>query len=355
MANAYNRILAKRPGFYRVFRTPDGDPAVWFDARSVGYLSAELVALSATDIALAGSSPAIHFLPALPRVLRDRVVVLDQDKVAAQVDAFLKPAAREFGLSGLVAGHVSGPSDMPPEFIDALGPLLPGLYDFLLGATYKLQIELDVPRVQAAARAIRRLAVDQDTIAHMAAFEGVLNTYQASPVPSLQLVSAASKEQEQRFQYLIEDLAYRNLSEDAAMLGIPADFERAVQLMGRAIQALLKRPALAKCATAASKALLASQGLNGKLADAFDLDLAKALLADKYFPPIVSLNAAYDQALVEWSSTRLPADQVPEYAPLLAKGWVEQPDAPQPSMDHFQAQPPDAFLDTPPGPPSIGA
>jgi hypothetical protein len=331
----YSRVLVKVPGFYRLFGAPDGRSAIRYDPASLSYVVEELVSLSALEIAITPLSPARFYLNDLSPILRQRVVVLDENNEARdEMRAFLGPIFREFGLTVNAMG-VAGERDRnPKDLIDAMAVILPATYDFFLAARNRVQFEVDIARFRHSLEIVKRHSSDADARAHIAAMLGVLNTYHKVQAPSLFLASAATQVHEQQFRDLVEDLAYRSLSEDAALLGIPADVKRAVRLMGRALERVMKIPLLAAGARAGTKAVLAGSGLKG-----VDLDLANVIAPRGYFPPIVSLSAALTRAEPTWRSQLRPAFQLGLYPKLSREGFVEQPIMRQPTMEDFQQIP----------------
>lgn len=335
-----NRVLIKTPGFFRTFEASDGRRAWRLDIRSVSLILDELISLSAVELAFTPRSPALVAIPTLSPVIRDRVRVLDQNlQVDKELEAFLKPMFDEFGLESL-GGEIRGVHGTLPEPVArAFTYLFPALYDLFLAARHQVQIDIDLARLKQAVDVLRAHCQSADARAHFSALSGVLNTYQPLSVPSLFVPHAGAEEQERRFKYLVEDLEYRNLSEAAALLGIPDDARRALRLMKRALAAVIRTPILRWGAKAAVKQVTASNKLSE-----LGSDLGELLTPQKYLPPIVSLRDAYGRALEEWSRHRVPAAETDLYPRLLREGFTEVVDAPQPTLDFFQGRDTSTFV-----------
>jgi hypothetical protein len=336
----YNRVLVKRPGLYRTFRSPTGETAGRYDAQSFQYLIEEFVALSAVEMAVTATSPALSSIDDLPAVFRDQIKVVDRNgRERAETAAFLKPCCQEFGLAFRADGAFQLPQDLPPGLRLAIGRLIPGVYDFLLAANHRLQADINLPELKDAVEGMKAASSDPDARAHLSTFLGVLNSYQPVTIPSAELVTTAPFEHQTRFKELIEDLAYRNLSENAALLGMPADAARAIQLMERWLRKLSSKRAFARTIKATSKVIFGSRGINGP-----DLDLAGLFVPRGYYPPLVAFDDALSRAEALWRKMRRPASEDPAFADVLNAGWVEIP-GDQPSMDDFQGKPEGAVRD----------
>lgn len=330
-----NRVLVKFPGFYRTFQHADGGRVLRYDIGSLPYVIDEFISLSAVEIALTPRSPARPFTGHLAPIIRERVTVLDQaGEVDRELAAFVEPLVRDFGLQFKADGFVALDTAIPEEVKKAFTYFFPALYDFLLAGRARVQLDLDLERFKHAAEVLRSHTKNADGRAHLSMLLGVLNSYHALSVPGLSVPSVTAEEQGRRFKYLIEDLAYRSLSEKAALLGIPADAQRAARLMGRALTTLLETPVLKWGAHSVSKMLLTSHGVPG-----VDVDLAKLVVPHGYLPPIVSFQEAYRRALPEWRKSRPPASETGLYPRLFREGYTEVEDAPQPTLDDFQGKP----------------
>lgn len=141
-----SRVLAKRPGFYRTLRRGN-DLGRLYDKSSLPFLVEEFVASAAVDIAVTATSPAVEHLGELPAALRSRVVLIDEDgRVGKQLAAVLEPLGDEFHFSFTESlREIHTTTSTPEPLRPVIGALLYSLYDFLLGAEYRLQVDIDPP------------------------------------------------------------------------------------------------------------------------------------------------------------------------------------------------------------------
>ena len=329
-----NRVLIKRPGFYRTFRHPNGSTESRLDADSISYLFGEAIALSAVQLAMAPTSPARHYLAQLPTTVRSRITVIDQaGEAQREVAAFLRPVGEELGMADGPDGGFAFPPSLPIQAREAFTPLIPGLYDLLLAGRAHLQVDLDLPRLIQAVASLRTVVRGAEARARLDVFAGVLNAYKPLEVPSLSYVSGVTSDQEKYFRSLVEDLAYRELSEQTAKLGIPADFTRLLRLIGRGVDAVMTRTKLAEALRSGSQALLAAHGVALP-----DVDLKKLVSPTGFYPPIVSLSGAYQRAEQAWKAQCRPAREIEQFQDLTDGGYVELEQHPQLTMDDVQGQ-----------------
>jgi hypothetical protein len=325
------RVLAKRPGFFRTVQR-GGYIGRVYDRSSLPFLIEEFVASAAVEIVITAGSPAALHVNELPAVLRSRVAVVDDDdSVRKQVAGILAPVGAEFGFSIDVAkGSLTGDSRTPRELVPAIGYLIGPLYDLLLGARYRLQIDIDLERAKASTALLRSAARTPEARANLAVLHSVFASYKSVAIPSLALASAATDEQMERFRWFVEDVTYQHLSRDAGLLGVPEDGDRVLQLLARGIAKLVKKPLFKPFATMASKAI--------SKATPVDVDagsLAEALLPLKYLPPIIPLDAGVERAEGLWRAQRGPFVETPLTIAAIGGGWHEVPDLPQPSLGDF--------------------
>lgn len=327
-----SRILAKRPGFFRTVERGDRLFQV-FDSSSLPYLVEEFVASAAVDIAITATSPAVQHLNDLPAPLRSRILVVDEDGSARkQVAAILEPVGAEFHFAFSDSnGAVSASLRTPPAVLTSLGVLLPALYDFILGARYRLQVDVDLTLVREALGIFRSHARSPDARAHLAMLEGVFGSYKPVKLPSLALQSAASDEQIERFKWFVEDVTYLRASRDAGLLGVPEDGDRALQHLERGLKKLVKKPIFKPIAALTSKLISKATPL--------DLDasgLVEAFLPTKYLPPIIPFGTAYSRAEAYWRTQRGPFVETAATIAIIGDGWREAPDEAQPDLADFR-------------------
>jgi hypothetical protein len=313
----------------------DDDFGYIYDESSLPYLVEEFVASAAVEIAITPTSPATEHLDELHPALRSRVVIIDGDqRVGEQVAAFLEPIGDEFHFALRNSNrelHFTSTSD--PALRNTIGELFYHLYDFLLGAEYRLQIDVDIGKMQSTVRSLRALARNPLARTNLATLEGVLGTYRPVTITSLALKSAATDNQVERFRTFVEDTRYQAVSRDAGLLGVPEEADRAVTLIQRGLRRLVQHPLFKSVAGLASKPISKTTHL-----DVDTASFVEALLPKRYVPPIVSLASAYERAEEIWRSQRPPFAESNKIVATIGNGWTEIGDYPQPSILDFSTR-----------------
>jgi hypothetical protein len=326
-----SRVLAKRPGFYRMLRRGD-DLGILYDKSSLPYLVEEFVASAAVDIAITATSPAVEHLDGLHPTLRSRVILIDTDgKVGKQLAAILEPVGSEFEFrfsESLTEIHATPKT--PIVVREVLGELLFNLYDFLLGAEHRLQVDVDLPKLQHAVATLRENARSPEARANLAVLQAAFVNYRPVRIASLALQSAATDQQIERFKRFVEDTTYQRVSRDAGLLGVPEDGDRAVVLIERGVKKLVSMPLFKPISAIGSKLISKASALELDAAD-----LVQALLPKRYLPPIISLTHAYARAEALWAKQREKFVETDATVKMIGEGWIELEDEPQPTVLDF--------------------
>lgn len=327
----YSRVLVKAPGFYRTLRRKDGF-AWYYDASSLPYLIEEFIAASAIRIAVTAKAPGVDHLDSLPAILRSHVIVVDKEREAGKaVAAMLDPLANEFQfIFEEPPGHLAASKAVSPAVNEALGTLLPMLYDFFLGAEHQLQIDIDLPLMKKTLSFLRASARTPESRTHLAMLEGVFGSYKEVEVSSLALKSAATDAQVEHFRHFVEDVAYQRASRGAALLGVPEDGDRALQMIKRGLAAVIRKPFFKPLVNLTSFALWRATPVSGATED-----LVQELLPIRYYPPILQLDRTYDLAKAQWAAQRAPFVETEELVALLGAGWTEISGVDQPTELDF--------------------
>jgi hypothetical protein len=324
------RVLAKRPGFFRTVQRGEYLGRV-YDRSSLPFLMEEFVASAVVEVVVTAGSPAALHLNELPDVLRSRVSVVDTTSVRKQVAGLLAPLGAEFGFAlDVASGSLSGNTPTPHEIVPVVGHFIGPLYDLLLGAQFRLQVDINLEQMKALLTTLQSFARSAEARGHLANLRGILSTYKSVKMPSLALTTAATDDQLERFRWFVEDVTYQHLSRDAGLLGIPEDGDRVLQRLERGVAALVKKPLFKPFAKAASKLISTAAHVE---VDAGDL--AVALLPTKYLPPIIPLDTAYARAEALWRSMRGPFVETDRTIAAMGSGWRETADLPQPSLGDF--------------------
>lgn len=298
MATTYNSVLVHEPPFFRAFR--DGKVLIR-DASSLPFILEEVVSYGAVDIAIPARSLSSLALDSVSDVLKRRVRVIDEDFKIWEMDRTVRePIRADFGLRYFPEGGEAMTFDekLPSQVERAVLRLEHDWYDFLLGLTFKLQIDVGITELRRSIEILRENAKTPETRAILATFAGVLSTYRTHEVGVIEMVPRASERLVEVFQAFLEDSTYLSMSRNFHELGFPQRLKAGLSRVGTLAKRLVRKSAFKKVVGLGSKSITAATQI--PLPEA---DLGERLLEKKYLPPIITLGHAVEKAHRAWSGS----------------------------------------------------
>jgi hypothetical protein len=293
----------------RGYSLSDGKAGATRDGSFLIYFVEELISLSTSRIAILDFADASHFVEMLPKVVRDRISILDRRHLGGAIElreGLLGPIMHEFDFTcpdrdalypGMLRG---GAKSISESALNAYTNLYFEIGTFLLGMDRKLWIHVCIDKYMEWANIVRASCKSPQSRMSLASLQGLLRTYTTVEAPVLQSLPAAHPQLVETFQRLLEDEAYRELCDSASMLGVPRRVRRALSLMHRAIGRVVLKPAFkhvfdvgAKAVTIATHVPMPGSGI------------ADGVRHTGFLPPIVDLQEAFDRAFQNWA-TQLP-------------------------------------------------
>ncbi len=316
MSSRYSRILLQAGLFLRPFVTEDGRRGQLADASSLQFLVEEMLAHSAVEIGILSSSVLGDAASTLPTALKKRVKVLDKDGVVrAKCDAVFRHIADELKLD--LGGHGVAIGGYQPTQLQAdAASLYLEFYPYLLALEHEMEIAIDVPAWAELADAIRLQLKSPDARAVLSSISGIARTYSRTSVDAPVIRPSAHPQLVEQFEQLLEDEAYRELSEQNKFFGIPAKAQYARTHVARTLRALLSKPAAAQLLESGSRAISTASHIPipGK-------DALSRLFARDYLPPLVSYRDLVASAERSWRAARPEFVPLPGYEYRVSPGW----------------------------------
>src|SRR5690349_6430092 len=279
--------LAQINHCWRIVKAPDDTLAAMSDASYLQFLAEEMLRLGAVGIAVDRHSSLFGSVERFPHVLRERVRLVDKrSRSVAKVRAVLAPILAEFGFS-LTAPPIviKSPSEELEPIRMTVQMLAQHLRHFVVGLDYQTQVDADVSEMLMAVDALMEIARHPDARANLATLRGILKTYSAEVVESLEMRSVAPDELIRVFTHFVEDETYRQLSSQSRFLGFPRFLAHSMRRIGRLVRKLIEKPAFREIADVGTKVISTATS-----APTPDSKLAVALLRKRYLPPVVKLD-----------------------------------------------------------------
>ncbi|MGB7061041.1 MAG: hypothetical protein WBF13_01650 [Candidatus Zixiibacteriota bacterium] len=300
-----NRILVTETSFWKELREGGKYVGEERDFSSFRFIVEELVAHSATEIAII---PLFHdqLLPCLPTELRKRVAIVDHrfEQLRA-THSLLTPVYEEFGIrprgGAFKIRRVSNcPEDLNTERIPLLAMLL---YDFMLGLKHGLHVDIDLKFVQGVLEELAGIARSPEGRARVSILQGIFNCYRPRRTTSLTIPKVADRKLLRMFDDLVEDVTFQELSRERYLLGFPTRLKRSLTNIKRCARDILDKKPFQGVFDLSSKIVHAATSVPVP-----DSEFAKSLLNQKYLPPVVSIGPLLEKARRTWMKIS-PEDQ----------------------------------------------
>ena len=294
----YTRILL--PALLPMLKS--GGAAV--DVLPQGYFHAlieEIIALGAIEVFVQPDDAIIKQAVNLPRSLKSRVVVLDQDKSTfSQAQSVFHPVSEELRVWFIdPRTHRTGNKN---RLVDLTVSLFTDFYGFLLAMKNSAQVVADISRMKATIKRVREQLKTPDACAHLSIIEGLLSSYEVIELTTITARPKASKELIARFQDFLSDETYRQMSSSAYYFGVPNMVMRTVHLIARYARQVCEKPGFRQVVDLGTKAIFASTKVPLP-----DSKAAESLLRYEYLPPFVSVGGAVEIATLKvFRETRRP-------------------------------------------------
>jgi len=271
------------------------------------YMSLEFVRLGAERIAVPSWDPSSRELGSLPDGFADSIRVVDpKGQTLAEVEKFLEPVLAEIPVEFALGGFLHRSSrNQDPVVVDAIAMLRNSLARFVVGIRERLHVEIDVLALKQSLEVLDKRLQTPTARLVVARFSGLLQTYDQVEVDSVQFKTSVEKERVAQFLELIALPAYRELSGELGVLGIPGKTKQAVTKIKK-LTKWLQLHAKQVLKIVAVPVAIVSFG-KVKLQDVADL-----VKDSPYFPVLTSFKSARAAAVARFRADKgikLPGEQ----------------------------------------------
>lgn len=313
-------MLLEEALFFRPFRTADGKRGHLADASSLQFLVEELIAHSAVEVGLTASSLLGSAVAVLPAAVRRRVRLLDEKgHIQAKCDALFADIAEELHLE--LGGRAVGMPEIGSTDVHAAAAgLYLDFYPYLVALEYEMEVSASVTDWADQADAVRGAIKNPEARAILAAISGLSRTYRRIESEHALVRSDAHPRLIEHFEELIEDQAYKHLSEHTRLLGIPTKLEFAKSRMRSALRSLLEKPLARELLSEGSRVITAASSVPLPDAGSFS-----RLLTKSYLPPVVSFSETVRRAKAVWEQARPAFIPLPGYEYRVTPEWDDIP------------------------------
>lgn len=280
-------------------RRDDDAVVVGTDFSSFGYLLEEFVSLGVLKIAIPKSFPETSALNSAPKILRQRISIIDDDSEIESIRRILNPLMRELEI-GLdeKTGELKKPRGLSRQVFLALQKTRRDLECMALGHNHSIHIDLDPDTARTSARMLREVARGPTSRAILASFEGILSCYEKIEFKAVTPPVDVPSTMVSLFDDLVNNPQYVEYSEAVAKLGIIRHRSHAlsrIRALGHAI--------------AASNRIVSSWDYVAKVINAWSgMPIPQSatlsnLFSIKSLPTTVNLQPARERALKMWMAS----------------------------------------------------
>ena len=179
----------------------------------------EFICLGALQIAIPKSFPEIDALSDAPELLKQRIVILDDDSENVATDRLLYPVMQELGIGiDENSGKLLRPKELPMHVFLGMQCVRQDLKCMILGFNHSLQVDLDSNLTISSSRKLRELIQESNARAMLASLEGFLSFYKDIEFDSISPKLEAPAKMISIFDQLVNDPQYLKLSRTVAKL-----------------------------------------------------------------------------------------------------------------------------------------
>jgi nucleoside phosphorylase len=327
----YARVLVPLEAERLFVATSPAKHEVYSDPSAIIHISEELLAFGCLQLAIPNAAPFAQVIEKLPQGLRNRVKTIDdQMEEAKRATAFFQPIADELNIPvtdlrpkwGLLPplgnSLVNEKNSAKKRKIALLSQLFEGTYSLFLALRYKLQIDIDIKALAEAAAALRGELRDSAARTNLASLSGLLRSYKAWEIKTIELVLEGRHDRVDPFDYFWRNPAFRHLSHQQYLIGIPQQTEGALRTIERLSNDLIHDTNDLLQNVPRAQTLQASVGIPDPLSQ-----LEHEANVNGFFPPIIPLRGLMWRASKNWGRqlpeglrlTRFKFEGLPEYLP----------------------------------------
>ena len=280
-------------------RMDDESVVIGTDFSSFAYMFEEFISLGAIQIAIPKSFPEIDALSDAPKLLRQRIVVLDDDSENVATDQVLNPVIKELGIGiDYKSGNLSRPKNLPKHVFIAMQRVRRDLRCMALGFNNSLHVDLDSNATISSSRLLREHIQQSDARTILASLEGILACYKDIKFDSVSPKIEAPSKMISVFDQLVNDPQYLELSRTVVTLSDESQRRGALSRLRSIGRSIVSSNFITTGWDTTAKLLKVWTGIPLP-----DSSLFSILLSGKTLPSLVVLHTARERALKMWMTS----------------------------------------------------
>lgn len=267
----------------------------------------EYISYGAVNICLPKSYLEMQVLEEMPRILRERIRLLDDIKEDEATRRIFYQLRKEFDLEILEDElHLKRNKDLPINFFEDIDSVHQSFKKLALGFNHGVQIDINASSAVSVVRRLRGKSTDPQTRVVLAQLESIFRSYGQIEFKAPALAKGGNAPQEliSIFDKLVNESTYLEYSDSMVNLNDPSTRERALGRIREIGQSIKSSDTVRNGWDITSKVITACSGIPIP-----DASILSTLDSERHLPMLTDLSEAKRDALALWKDS--PLSEVP--------------------------------------------
>jgi len=262
----------------------------------------EYISYGTVNIVIPSSFPEIKILDLMPKLLQDRIRIIDDSKEIESVDRVLYNVRKEFGaIFKDDSRYLIFPKGTDTKIIESIDLVHSLVQKLSIGFNYGIQVDLSTVKSIEALRLIRKKAQNANSRLVLAQLEGLLNQYTTVQFDAIALPKEGTPYQLiTTLDKLINDKTYLDYSNSLTYLAIPGKREKALVKIREVTRTIKSKDYFSISWDFLAKVVTAWTG--APIPESKEISI---IIQGKALPTLVNMDIARKNAVEIWKNSQL--------------------------------------------------
>lgn len=262
----------------------------------------EYISYGTVNIVMPSSFPEIKILDQMPKLLQDRIRIIDDSKEIESVDRVLYNVRKEFGANFKDdSRYLTFPKGTDTKIIESIDLVHSLVQKLSIGFNYGIQVDLSTVKSIEALRLIRKKAQNANSRLVLAQLEGLLNQYTTVQFDAIALPKEGTPYQLiTTLDKLINDKTYLDYSNSLTLLAIPDKREQALVKIREVTRTIKSKDYFSISWDFLAKVVTAWTG--APIPESKEISI---IIQGKALPTLVNMDIARKNAVEIWKNSQL--------------------------------------------------
>jgi len=280
-------------------RSSDDEIVVVKDFSCFAQMIEEYISLGISNIVIPKSSPEKAIVEQMPKMLQNRIKIINDNEEIETVNRVLHDLRIEFDVKiNEENNHLSFKKELPREMINNIEQVHFDMKRMAIGFNHQIQVPINIEKTINALQYLRGKSLNANSRIVMAEFEGIINQYKKIEFNALQSdIPETPSELITVFDKLINDSDYIEYSNSVFELSSPVNREKALLKIKELIRIIKSKNYLA---TSWDFAIKIINVWAGNLIP--DSKTIASIFTSDQLPVLVNLEPARTKAIEAWKN-----------------------------------------------------